>query len=591
MLGFIIDDGGSLLFLTETKLSKANAPYGQKLHIDVPEPPSSRLRPSTASSRSHTTLGKKKGKQHAAGLDRRLQEEEAPFKVTLTFIDNGVTTAKKITQDLDVEVLVSSFALNARYRRRPRHGGAFVVLRLIRRAALRARDRRPRRPADPGRAVLRRRRRGRARRLVRRARRRLDARRGSSTCASGRWCRIPLAVEVLLGALGVFVFARHASTRAWRAPTASSDNLAPTVVYVGFWIGVPFASLLFGNVFRLLSPWRAIGRVDRLGSRRASRAATLPEPLPYPDRLGHWPAVAGHPRLRDLRAVLGGGEDPAPLAILMLVYLAIQLVGMSLYGVEAWTRNGDAFGVWFGLLARLAPFGRRADGALVLRPPVVSATAADGDGRHDRAAARRRSARRRSTARKRRPAVQRPRRRPAGRVHRPRAVAGLRRSSSRSSSGCWSRSPSSARSGRVGVLGMPRRGLRLSHLELGRRFVHTLIPIAAAYLVAHYFSLLAYNGQALWRLASDPLGDGSDLFGGAARGDRLLGRLGDRDLVRPGRRARARPRRRAGARARPRARRLRRARARRPRSQIVMLVVMVAFTCLGLWLLSAALNQ
>ena len=61
--------------------------------------------------------------------------------------------------------------------------------------------------------------------------------------------------------------------------------------------------------------------------------------------------------------------------------------------------------------------------------------------------------------------------------------------------------------------------------ELAARFAHTLIPIAAAYLVAHYFSLLAYNGQDLWRLASDPLGDGSDLFGGAERGDRLLRRV------------------------------------------------------------------
>src|SRR6185312_11622515 len=70
----------------------------------------------------------------------------------------------------------------------------------------------------------------------------------------------------------------------------------------------------------------------------------------------------------------------------------------------------------------------------------------------------------------------------------------------------------------VVVLGMPRRQLRLSHLELSRRFVHTLIPIAAAYLVAHYFSSLAYNGQSLWPLASDPLGDGSNLFGGAGTG-------------------------------------------------------------------------
>ena len=58
----------------------------------------------------------------------------------------------------------------------------------------------------------------------------------------------------------------------------------------------------------------------------------------------------------------------------MLVYFGVQLVGMSLYGVEAWTRRGDAFGVWFGLLALLAPVGRRADGRLVLRPPAVAAT-------------------------------------------------------------------------------------------------------------------------------------------------------------------------------------------------------------------------
>ena len=39
----------------------------------------------------------------------------------------------------------------------------------------------------------------------------------------------------------------------------------------------------------------------------------------------------------------------------MLVYVVVMLVGMSLYGVEAWTRNADAFGVYFGLFAALAP--------------------------------------------------------------------------------------------------------------------------------------------------------------------------------------------------------------------------------------------
>jgi hypothetical protein len=120
-----------------------------------------------------------------------------------------------------------------------------------------------------------------------------------------------------------------------------------------------------------------------------------------------------------------------------------------------------------------------------------------------------------------------------------------------------------------------------------RELVHSLVPILAAYVVAHYFSLLAYNSQDLWRLASDPLGQGSDLFGGAEAtidygvvsataiwyiqvGALVVGHVAglvlahDRALALYGNHRDA------------------------TRSQIVMLVVMVCFTCLGLWLLSVA---
>ena len=271
----------------------------------------------------------------------------------------------------------------------------------------------------------------------------------------------------------------------------------------------------------------------------------------------------------------------------MLVYLAIQLVGMSLYGVEAWTRRGDAFGVWFGLIARLAPLGRREDGRLVLRPPIVSATglvavagttavllvgigttAFDGaregplfnglvtdlqDGFTGLGLSEGLGLEL------------------AFLVGLLIAVAGV--------SAIWA----------AGVSGTPRAGVRLSRVELSRRFGHTLIPIAAAYLVAHYFSLLALSGQDLWRLLSDPLGDGSDLFGGAGSSvdysvvsatgiwyvqvaALVVGHVAalvlahDRALAVYGS---------------PRA---------ATRAQIVMLAVMVLFTLLGLWLLSAALD-
>jgi len=51
--------------------------------------------------------------------------------------------------------------------------------------------------------------------------------------------------------------------------------------------------------------------------------------------------------------------------------------------------------------------------------------------------------------------------------------------------------------------------------RLDRRFVHSLVPILIGYTVAHYFSLLVFQGQAGYILASDPLDAGWDLFGTA----------------------------------------------------------------------------
>jgi hypothetical protein len=373
--------------------------------------------------------------------------------------------------------------------------------------------------------------------------------------------------------------------------SAQSDNLAPTAVYVGFWIAVPFASLLLGDVFRLLSPWRAVGRATGWLARRVAGDG-MPEPLPYPERVGHWPAALGLLGFAICELCWASSREPQPLAILMLLYAAVQLVGMSLYGVEPWTRRADAFGVWFGLLARLAPLGRRDDGRLVLRPPVAGAAgvraiagtaavlvvgiastgfdgAKEGPLFNDL----------------------------AGAIQDALSGAGLTKGFALELAFLVGLLIAVAVVGavwRLGVLGMPapRAGADApggDRVALSRAFAHALIPIAAAYLVAHYFSLLAYNGQDLWRLASDPLGNGSDYFGGAdatidysivsataiwyvQTGALVAGHVAglvlahDRALAVYGS---------------PRA---------ATRSQLVMLAVMVMFTLLGMWLLSAALN-
>ena len=165
--------------------------------------------------------------------------------------------------------------------------------------------------------------------------------------------RVPRALELLVAALGLAAFAAVVYAGLAGSQTATS-NLAPTSVFVIFWVGIPFASVLLGDVFAAISPWRTIARAVAWAATRFGTAQT-PAPLPYPARLGRWPAAAGILLFAWFELVSTGREDPGTIALLALAYASIMLVGMALYGIHAWTRNADAFAVAFGLFALLAP--------------------------------------------------------------------------------------------------------------------------------------------------------------------------------------------------------------------------------------------
>jgi hypothetical protein len=393
--------------------------------------------------------------------------------------------------------------------------------------------------------------------------------------------RVPKALDVVCGVVGVVLFGLvvWAGLAGTQSTTA---NLAPTFVYVLFWVGIPVLSLLFGDVFRAFNPWRAIGRfVAWAGGRLAGER--MPEALPYPERLGRWPAVVGLLVFAWVELVYAQRDDPSTLAVLALAYAAVQLVGMSLYGVEAWTRGGDAFGVYFRLYSTLSALHWR-DGRLFVRRPLSGTTEL-------------------------RPL--------AGTVALLAVAIGTTTFDGLSENSVWTGLALDIQRGLedvglsatrglevaytlgmlvvvalaaglfwLGVLGMRTVDRRLGSVDLARRFAHSLVPIAFAYVLAHYFSLLAYQGQATAYLASDPLGKGWNVFGTAANtidytvvsangiwyvqvGALVLGHVAglvlahDRALVvfEDSRRA--------------------------TRSQYWMLAVMVAFTSLGLWLLSS----
>ncbi len=366
-----------------------------------------------------------------------------------------------------------------------------------------------------------------------------------------------------------------------QVPTA---NLAPTIVYVHFWVGLAFASLLFGDVFRLLSPWRALARAVAWATARLA-GGRLPAALPYPARLGRWPAAATILAFAWVELVYTGKADPSTVAVLALVYAGIQLVGMSLYGIEPWSTRGDGFGVYFGLFARVSAFERR-DGWLLARPPLsglpsldiipgtlptlfamIGSTTFDGlsQGPLWTDAA---------------PDLQDTIRHALG-------LGFTAANEVAYSLGLLLCVLLVAAIYSIGVAGMRTVADDVPHAHLAARFAHTLVPIALAYVIAHYVSLLAYQGQAIAFLISDPRGDGSNWLGTAdatidygvisATGvwyvqvaALVLGHVAALTL------------------AHDRALSVFTTVRAATRSQYWMLIVMVGFTSLGLWLLSAA---
>lgn len=392
----------------------------------------------------------------------------------------------------------------------------------------------------------------------------------------------PIVLEVLLGVIGIAVFC-FIVYAGFAGSQVDVDNVVPTWIYVYFWVVIPVACAFLGDFWRAVSPWRSIGRAAGFLTKRLGGEG-IAEPLEYPARLGQWPAAATILAFTWLELVYPNRTDPSILATLALVYMIIQLVGMTVYGVRQWTENADGFGVLFGLYGRISPLHwedrklatrkplvglaqiKAVPGTIALLCVAIGSTSFDGGSQGVLWA---------DVA----PHIQD--------FFLDLGFNQVRALEITFTAGLLFMIALVSLVFRIGVIGMRGVDGKRGATELARLFVFTLVPISLAYVVAHYFSLVAYQGQDLWRLASDPLGEGSNLFGTNERsidytvvgangiwyvqvGALIAGHVAglilahDRALVLYKRVEQA------------------------TRSQYWMLGVMVAFTCLGLWLLSAA---
>jgi hypothetical protein len=409
--------------------------------------------------------------------------------------------------------------------------------------------------------------------------------RGVGRPLSQRWQRLLLwpGWRIAFGALSVGLLVVVWLAAFVGRPDAG-DNLAPTFVWVIFWLGLVPLVVIFGNLWSVLSPWKAVA--DAVAWAWSKTGRPWEPAAAYPERLGRWPAAALLFAYAALELAYPRAAEPRTLALAIVVYSWITWAGMLVFGRRVWNENGEAFNVYFGLLALISPFavqereGRR---VVVVRPPVAGLTL--------------------------------PQTHP-GTVAFVLVMLGSVAFDGFSRQQWWQDrlynlearyivdSPRTADLVATGfnTLGLLAAVIAIATLFLlavwaaravsGTReglasvFVASLVPIALAYSIAHYFTLLVNQGQFALPLSSDPFGKGWDLFGTSDFQPSLFNSPNAIWYVQVGVLV-------AGhvlglALAHDRAVALWGSARTAIRTQYAMLALMVLYTCTGLWLLSAS---
>jgi hypothetical protein len=272
-------------------------------------------------------------------------------------------------------------------------------------------------------------------------------------------------------------------------------TIAPVLVWVVFWLVVPYAGAVIGDWYTDINPWRTLARVLRVG--RGERTGLL-------DTLGIWPAVIVLVAYTWLELVSPDSSSPVTLATAALVYTLGLMAAMAYSGRETGLAAFDAFTPYNRLISAISPLGRRSDGRLVWRGWLRALTvlpawpglaafvvAAIGTVTYDGASA----------------------------TESFRGAMGDFGQTTLGATllliGCvlaigaayWVASWVAAR--------MVGGGWTASRVAV--RFAHSLVPIALAYALAHYLTLIIFEGQQLIAALSDPFALGWDLFGTADR--------------------------------------------------------------------------
>ena len=144
----------------------------------------------------------------------------------------------------------------------------------------------------------------------------------------------------------------------WGPQTQSNAVLG--VFYVLLWVGLVALSLLFGPVWRVISPMRTVYLL--LGRWRRPRFS-------YPESWGYRPAAVGLFAFVWMELASPDSASLPWVKAWLLIYAVAMLAGAWLCG-QRWLARADPFGVYSMAVSRLCPFRRNpSTGKIVIGNP------------------------------------------------------------------------------------------------------------------------------------------------------------------------------------------------------------------------------
>jgi hypothetical protein len=311
----------------------------------------------------------------------------------------------------------------------------------------------------------------------------------------GRWRRRVRAVAGVAGSASLLIVV----VAGFVGEPTSGRNPAPVLVFVVFWLIVPFLSALVGDIYPDVDPWRHLRGLFGVDDSRGSPGSLVPATVALLAFMG--------------LLLVSPVREPVHLAMGAAIYSA-YIVGMSVAGRRS--ADIDGFAVYNRLFGAMAPWGRSEDGSTVRRgwlrglphipeqPGLVAfVVVMIGTVTYDGA----------SFSDWWGQTIQLPASRLLFEI-------GL------SSTAAIATADTVAFLGTSALVGAAYLGASWATARLGgaetagsvaRRFVHALVPVAFAYVFAHYFTLVIFESQLLISTMSDPFGFGWDLFGTADR--------------------------------------------------------------------------